>query len=157
MKKEEEIIAYPINMDNIELISPRYEVIDDYPENKYFKVGDILCLETHRNGEVWLHYEYNEAFSAPRTINFQESYFSSYKNIFRKMQWWEQREENDMPKFLKHTLSDSPTTYHKIIKWDMNLLIGYENEKNGCNLRVWSTDYNYQPATEAEYNEYKKS
>ena len=118
-----------------ELMSPRYEQIADYPGND-IEVGEV--------------FEPNE--------HFPEIYLKKYPHLFRKLSWWEHRKPEEMPEYLSHTIQGK-TTYHKIICWDMsnlNYIIGYEDERNGCNLGIWAKEYTYQPATEQDYLNYLK-
>ena len=67
-----------------ELLKPRFEVIADYPNNEFGKVGDILDRD-------WGHYPNGEEFEPEWKI-------SDYPHLFRKLEWWEKRTEDEMPK-----------------------------------------------------------
>lgn len=123
-----------------QLLIPRYEVIAPWP-NGGISVGTIL-IESLPN-----YYRH----STKTGISYRVQNIDQYPHLFQPLQWWEKRNIEEMPEYLSHTLPNEKTTYHKIIRWDMDLLVGYENEKNVCNLRAWKDKYNYQPALESDY------
>lgn len=114
-----------------DLLKRRFKIIADYPSNIH-KIGSIIS---------------NEEVGFIDKIKFYEC--EKHPHLFKELEWYEERKVEDMPNYLKHTLSDGETTYHKIIKWDG--LMAYEDEKQGCNLLLWSKNYNYKPATEEEF------
>jgi hypothetical protein len=119
-----------------ELLSPRFEVIEDYP-NSIYKVGSIINTG------------YDRIFCDPNSIK-----FSDFPHLFRKIQWFENRKEEEMPMFLKHKSLSGKTTYHKVILWDLSnpqfIQWKYSNQDFG-NLGMWSINYNYMPCSEEEY------
>ena len=119
-----------------ELIKPRFEVIADYPKS-IFKIGEII-----ENGNEF-------------------SYYTDYPHLFKKLNWWENRKENEMPSYLKHRLdiTSQNWTYDKIESWDMKILVGWVNEKErtGCSLLAWAPEYGYFPAKKEDYENYKKT
>ena len=113
---------------------PRFKVVQDYPEPKNhpkYDVGDIVGTNTNEDIE----------------------YFRKYPNLFEEMNWWDERKEDEMPMYLKHTVDKQNWTYHKIEKWDMVTLDGFISveDRQVCSLLTWSKEYTYQPATEQEY------
>lgn len=123
-----------------ELLKPRYEVIADYPKNPW-RIGDIL-------------YPFDKKLSIAAGLPEIER----YPHLFKPLQWWERREEKDMPQYVKHTLNGR-TTYHKIERWDMEIMVGYLDSGNRhvCSILSWKPEYTYQPATESEYDNYINS
>ncbi len=99
-----------------ELLRPRYKVIADYPNSPH-KIYEIL--ESINVDGRYLN----------KNIGLWEKDLEKFPAIFKPLEWWEDRKAEDMPEYLKHKLKDSPTTYHKIIKWNMVQMVGYENEK----------------------------
>lgn len=77
-----------------ELLQPRFKVIADYP-NSDWKVGDILC-RINRATENWYHTNYG-AFVGGIHYNT----LIKYPHLFRTLKWHENREVNELPKFLK--------------------------------------------------------
>jgi len=112
-----------------ELLKLRFQIIADFPLNRT-KIGNIF-LE-------------NE-------IDFE---FEKYPHLYKKLNWWEMREKNEMPIFLKHTLSDGNTTYHKVKSWDLSnpkfIEWRYDNEDFGS-FGMWADKFNYMPCSEEEY------
>lgn len=81
-------------MTNDELLRPRYKVIADYPGNKYYPVGKIITI-----------------LDGNRPINdngyrVQRCDFDEFPYLFKKLQWWEERKEEDMPEYLKDEHSE---------------------------------------------------
>lgn len=62
-----------------ELLKPRYKVIADYPNSDYH-TGEILDRD-------W-------GFGFKHKI-------SDYPHLFKRLFWWQEREENDMPEYVK--------------------------------------------------------
>lgn len=83
-----------------ELMKPRFEVIADYPSAK-FKIGYILNANT------------------PHLIAF----YSKYPHLFRRLNWWEHRKLEDLPKKMESIITEeifeiSSWTYdHYLIGW----------------------------------------
>jgi hypothetical protein len=111
-----------------DLLKPRYKVVADYPDS-IFKIGGILI-----QGEKDL----TEA--------------AKYPHLFKKLEWWEEREEKDMPEYLK--CIKTPDQLHfsdEIFKVEWNGVIWAKSERGLC---VVSTNC-YIPVTAAEYLQYK--
>lgn len=104
-----------------ELMKPRFEVIGDYPGN------DISVGEVFESNSDW-----------------PESYLLKYPHLFRKLNWWEHRKEEDMPKKVKTPDYDN---VYEIVKWDMNMMFGFTDEKarEGCDLNLFKPEYGYFP------------
>lgn len=125
-----------------ELLRPRYELIADYPGNT-IEVGRIIVCpkyDNHFSERYWI--ESNDL----------------YPHLFKKLNWWERRQEADMPMYLRSDLDKKNPTFHKIVEWDMKILFGFINkqERKGCSLMAFNPEYGYFPATEQEYLEYQK-
>ena len=133
-----------------DLLTPRFEVIAGYP-NMFMYIGAIL---THDNtAKAWLFYEKDR----PVFCGVQNP--EKYPNIFKKLEWWEYRTEEEMPKYVK---IQNDTEIVKIEKWDMKTMFGIEKIngtlREGCDLLLWKNKpEQYQPATEEEYNSYINS
>lgn len=102
-----------------ELLKPRYKVIAEYPQG-FFKEGEIVytfCdakspyrtwyISTEENGRVWQH-----------------GSCEKYPKVFKKLEWWEERKETDMPEYVKlnpKNKEDYPTVslkeIYKVKKW----------------------------------------
>jgi hypothetical protein len=63
-----------------DLMKPRYKVIALWPNTEY-KIGSILQPD----------------YFIEKTIKFCET----YPHLFRKLEWWEDRDEKDMPLYLR--------------------------------------------------------
>jgi hypothetical protein len=115
-----------------ELLKPRFEVINDYPNNNY-KLNQVI--ETEEN---WL-----EGHSS--------SYFEEYPHLFKKLNWWESRKLEDMPKKLKSLCNDDfdieKEEVFNILEWNMKTLDGIINheKRQVCSLTSWNPEYGYIP------------
>lgn len=124
-----------------ELINPRYELIADFPGNK-LHVGDVIHCPVRFTfdfgKELWIKSHDN------------------YPHLFKKLNWWEKRQESDMPMYLRSDLDKKHPTFHKILKWEMKELWGVIDpiERSVCSLMAFNPEYGYFPATEQEYNSY---
>jgi hypothetical protein len=127
-----------------ELLKPRFEVIELYP-NTRLKVGEILTPINDKQ----IHFD---SF----TNNLSDLIVSpeKYPHLFRKLNWWEKRKKEDMPKRLK-SLADKDSEdfdiekqeIYEILDWDMNGMMGYLNieKRQVCDLELWSPEYSYIP------------
>jgi len=139
-----------------ELLNTRYIIIADYPNSPY-KIGDILHKYT------WVETATSFYTTDPEcliqgTIGTSEI-IESYPSIFRKMEWWEGRAPEDMPKYLKviETGEIEKTTRYFI---DTKIPAYYTGilEKKGI-FKGEETPFNLKatlPATEEEIYDYQK-
>lgn len=120
------------------LLAPRFEVIADYPDQILEKNQVVRGLVNYVTGTV--------------KVNLTE-----YPHLFRPLNWWEKRTEDEMPKYLKIGLGiELPTIkfdYYEVHKWHMNKLFAQVdlNRMSGCDLTAWKPEYTYQPCSETEY------
>lgn len=112
----------------IDLMKPRYKVIADYPAN-YYGVGEIYTDCSAYTTEL----------------------FEKYPHLFKKLEWWEEREESEMPEYVKEIGGES-----HVVKVANHYVVGmFEGDLDG---QYWEAPYNeYVPATEAEYQNYLKT
>lgn len=121
-----------------ELLKPRFEVIADYPycpvkvNEQLEKVTETLFIvsKTGENANVW-----------------HLSEIEKMPHIFRKMNWWEKRNIEDMPKRLICKAIPNDTEIMEIQEWDMEILVGWLNkkERSCCSLRSFNPEYGYFP------------
>lgn len=119
-----------------QLMQPRYEIIADAPLLKN-KVGEIITSD-HLSGRITL----NFLFAGVADIS-----PDSYPHIFKKLNWWEHRKEEEMPKKLICKAIPNDTEIMEIVKWEMDILFGFTDLKNrkGCGLRSFNPEYGYFP------------
>ena len=115
-----------------DLLKPRYEVIADYPNNEFGPIGTILDRD-------WGEYPEGETNPAKWKI-------SDFPHLFRKMNWWENRTAEEMPKRVK-SMADEKGDVFEIEEWDMKLLIGWidKKERTCCSLLSWKPEFGYVP------------
>ena len=116
-----------------ELLKPRWKIIADFPGSHRtgLNIGDVVQSNNIDAPEVH--------FLADYYVN-----LNNYPAIFKKLEWWEERKEEDMPKFLRFkknneifkffiTLHNIQTIYHE----------RYPNQLFHLS--------DFEPATEEEY------
>ena len=122
-----------------QLLLPRFEVIADYP-NSIYNIGDVLELKEITNSKI---FHNNENFLVGNFFNQEE--LEKYPHLFKKLQWYEKRKEEEMPK--KVIFNENPLEEYLIEKWDMIHLFGYIDikQRSGCDLTIFNTGYGYLP------------
>jgi len=122
-----------------ELIQPRFEVIETYPKSK-FKKGDILERIPNATND-W----YNADKSLINADILLEE-IEQYPHLFRKLNWWEKRTADQMPKKVMSILDDKGDTF-EIQEWDMEILVGWidKKERSCCSLLTFKPEYGYVP------------
>lgn len=78
-----------------QLMQDRVQVIAGYP-NSPFKVGDILWQIPDTDN--WYGYY---GCNVLQTALIRGEIVDQYPHIFKKLDWWEERDINDMPKYVK--------------------------------------------------------
>lgn len=127
-------------MKSEELLSPRFEVIAEYPNSNY-KKGDILIRIKHATNEI---YEIDED-SPVGGLDIDE--IVKYPHLFKKLNWWEYRKAEDMPKKLTCKAIPGDDSITEIVEWDMKQLIGWINkeERTVAGLLSFNPEYGYFP------------
>jgi hypothetical protein len=122
-----------------ELMKLRWKVIADFPSNEWFEIGDIIIANSGENG-----------YKTPTDDedNWLALMPDRYPAIFKKLEWWECRKEEDLPEYVKskkytYKVIDYIKLKNKLItvsiRADKILFLGYENL------------INLQPSTKEEY------
>ncbi len=134
-----------MNKDNIqELLKPRYKVIADYPEieRHNIRIGDVITIS-----ESAMYADKTQDGTPVVAIDHE-----IFPAVFRRLEWWEDRDVKDMPQYLKSNLDDKG--------WAGNFVVEKVNEFHGDNNEYVAIDRDetlqyctswYLPATEAEY------
>lgn len=118
-----------------DLLKPRWKVLGRYPDSP-FQIGII---------------GYGKTFNTAGNAKF---HFEDYPLIFRKLEWWEEREEKDMPQYVKWNYI--PNVDDKVMEGCVEKVTRYVQNGYGVvigNDTVIATKY-YLPATETEYQQY---
>jgi hypothetical protein len=130
------------------LVTLRFEVIADYPKSK-FEVGSILSRVKNATND-W----YDLGDSNPDLGIIQKQELIQYPHLFRPLNWWENRSEEEMPMFINYS---SINKYYKVDQW----IFPDKNEGFGTFAVVGSTkilidhpiypDHNILPCSEEDY------
>jgi hypothetical protein len=127
-----------------ELLTPRFKVIAGYPDSKT-AVGEIFTLKFRpNNGNV-----YGIEILGTAGI-WDQAYFERYPHLFKKLEWWEERELEQMPLHVKDAFIPSASEYHKVYKvvfdFETNTII-----LDHCRFTLLPMLHRVLPATEQEY------
>ena len=135
-----------------ELLKSRVKVIAPYPNSPY-KVGEILTEFFFDNGNSYFSVNKDEKTFPDRVINSRT--INECPNIFRKMEWWEDRKIEDMPEYLKEECTG------EVIKTEWRWNERLEIEGRNIESKEWyETDIatlDSLPATIEEYEQYLKT
>lgn len=115
-------------MEPEELLRPRYKVIADYP-NSIYKIGEIVQ-------------QFGQDF-------FNTAFFEKYPLIFRKLEWWEEIEEKDMPEYVKWNYDNIPEygSVEKVMGAELTWTMGIKVNSQVNHVKA---EY-FLPATKEEY------
>lgn len=120
-------------MTNKELLKPRWKVIADYPKS-VFNVGDIIINNSSQDEYEYISWEdYGKDTYCP----------NEYPAIFKKLEWWEERELEDLPEYIKSKAGKYISRVESYWIEDKRAVIC------GDYQAVW-LQY-FEPATEEEY------
>lgn len=131
-----------------ELLTPRFEVMETYPNSK-FKKGDLLERIPNATND-W--YNHNKSL-IDAEILLED--IEVYPHLFRKLNWWEKRTKEQMPSKLVSLSRKDDEDFDlekeevfNIIDWDMRALNGIIENKtipSVCSLLSWNPEYGYIP------------
>jgi hypothetical protein len=124
-----------------ELLKPRFEVIESYPyceKHKVF-VGGIISFD-------YLDDAHNQYYNDNGKRRTYDEYYNGFPHLFKKLNWWEHRKIEDMPKKVM-SLADDKKSIYEIEEWDMEILVGWIDKKNRscCSLMSFNPEYGYIP------------
>jgi hypothetical protein len=140
-----------------ELLIPRYKVIADYP-NIQFKIGDIVkkyFFDISQKGA----YTYLTNVKSPlQGSSLKREYIETMPHLFKKLEWWEERDENDMPNFIKNKEDGHIAKIEEQSKnTSSEVYIEGFDHRNKRSFYGWVSLFNSNPATEEQYKEYLRT
>lgn len=121
-----------------ELMTPRFQVIAEYPLCIFAK-GKILVRIKGATNDIF--HTNEKALVGGLDLKVLEE----FPHLFRKMQWWEGRKAEEMPKKIK-SLGIYEDVY-EIEEWDMENFIGWisKEERQVTSLLTWKPEPRYIP------------
>ena len=124
-------------MSNEDLMIPRYKVIANYPSMKAegFEIGSIITCRKYDNDfsqNLWC--EMNDKYPA----------------IFNPIEWWEDREVKDMPRFIKPKKWGDTTCRVHDYNFDTNRIY-VEYPQGICAFTLSSYCSTHIPSSEDEF------
>ena len=120
-----------------DLLKPRYKVIRNYPGSPY-KIGDIKECAEEEHGDV--------------------NFYKQYPDVFSRIEWWEDRNTEDLPEYIKLSMDYHSNLNSKIFRkgriykvefWDVNVPYVSKKQYINCNWLL--------PTTKEEYEQYQQS
>jgi len=148
----------PTSLSVEELLKPRYKVIADYPWSIYAGNG-ILNSDGESFHITTIKYfdEFGELVKSANWVD--EKTVMLYPALFRKLNWWEDRDIKDLPAYVKRGDKVFNVKWHPVLKARNEGVYCYNLQK-----RVFpQTDEAYEPyinvrsctpSTLEEYNQY---
>jgi hypothetical protein len=152
-----------------ELLKPRYKVIAPYPDMP-FSVGQVLLLQKHKEGWEYTWAEH-DGFHSMTDLEMSE-----FPHLFKEMEWWEEREEKDMPEYVKINADECSFIRGTVLKVDgvgrypdrikplgnegdlyVTLTIPEDTETHDAGEQVTMNVKNVLPATLSEYEQLNKA
>jgi len=114
-----------------ELLNPRFEVIAEYPRCE-FKKGDIIERPN-----------FNLDFVATAWIEYKEK----FPHLFKKLNWWEHRSVEDMPKKLVSNMPHNTGEIKFVESWHLDkLLVVFNTQKREYSCFMdWDSEKCYLP------------
>lgn len=130
-----------------ELLKERYKMIADYPGSPCY-VGDILTFEGSKIVEMFVNGQNADAdfIIAAEIIK--------YPHLFRKMEWWEERKESEMPLFLKDIGDGEIFKVREWLRNDEAVIHLNDNKKQNHTGFHQASAHHFLPSDESEYNQY---
>lgn len=130
-----------------ELLKPRWKVIADYPKST-FNIEDILINNSEQDEREYISWEHDG----------KDVYYpDDYPTIFKRLNWWEERDIEDLPKYIKKI--DTEAVYK--VLWNRYKYppkcVGIWFNREGIDVCFDGQDQDfsllniYKPATEQEY------
>jgi hypothetical protein len=125
-------------MDKRKLLEYRFKVIADYPHSKW-AVGQTVVLSTTKFGEPVYEWAEHDGMHSEGVL-----FFTEYPQIFRPMEWHEERTIEDLPDYVKY----QKNIYKAYWKCEVSVRCE-KHPSDGIGLDAdWGSCL---PATEAEY------
>lgn len=147
-----------------ELLKPRYKVIADWPARQ-FMAGAILHLdEPIPDGRIRVWIEHEKQKERYLWNPEENNHFDDYPHLFQKLEWWQERKPEEMPRYLKDKSGNKVYSVYKHFSctYPQAIRTGESDffDDPNCWLREHDYAQNYSfylPATLEEYNQYQSS
>jgi len=132
-----------------QLLLPRILVKLNYPDSD-FQIGQILNMIIFEDNEIGYLFPHHK-------LRWKLNFFNKFPLIFHQLKWYEKRELNELPKYLKFN-----NQHYEVKEWKSSLLNdgNYPVFKNPLNLEVsilvnWDFWGKYAiPVTEESYKSF---
>lgn len=138
-----------------ELLKPRYMVTAPYPDNADFPVGSIIQgfkPWPNENGSYW-QYTVKDCKGKREWLS---DFFDLYPHLFKKLKWWDNRNYDEMPEYVKCGAVVRKVFMHFAF-WNGSTWI-HDNSRQSFVSENETFHYNsYIPATEEQYLKYINS
>jgi hypothetical protein len=159
-----------------ELLKPRYKVMADWPgRSDDFKIGAIITLNKILDDELISKLlipsrdklKETPLYNAPCWIAENEmsikgkGFFQLYPNLFKKLEWWEERKPQEMPEYVGYSrwigidgdMSEFNGEYDEIVRVKTHNLKAFDGSKFLDESNQIISYLVWWPATKEEYME----
>lgn len=132
-----------------QLLIPRYKLYEKYP-GQTEPTGTIFT----KGFKGFFHPDKPSINNKSIVYSAHEKWLKEYSNLFKKLEWWEERKKKDLPQYLRYTDKASPAHgIHKVMSWqEYNLGIVRLQHYGKVSFKMSTI----KPAKQEEYNNFKK-
>lgn len=138
---------------NYDLMIPRWRVIAGFPRSKY-KVGKIYYGLTFPGDTI--------TYISPN--KYQRGTFDipgEFPHLFQELNWWEERDISEMPKFIKFQRKRTFSVYevcspHEGFPAFGRNYVNFFDDEGNITMEEMKYLRNFSPATEEEFLEFQK-
>jgi hypothetical protein len=143
---------YPHGLSVEELLKPRYKVIAKWPSMRDFSLNQIVVLNEPFSPQ-YMKYVVEDCSGKREYIT---KYFDDYPHLFEKLNWYEEIEFRDLPKYIKWI---DPSDKMHVEYFEVENWASSPNKNGICRCYVKDGTLfigDCLPATEEEYLEHQK-
>lgn len=129
-----------------ELLRPRFKVIAKWPSMRDFELNQIITL----NEDFSPQYKMWSIEDCQGKRTYITKFFEDYPHLFERLDWWHERSDEQMPKYLRFIANKSKVVeLVKLYNRDMVDIRHHDGKIIDClDMEL------FLPATEEEYNAY---
>lgn len=124
-----------------ELMYPRWELIANFPFC-ILRLGEVVTELPSSN-----EYERIFTYGDKRRFYKLDHCPEDYPHLYKKLEWWDRRPEEDMPKKVICKAIPGDQEVIEVLRWDMNMLFGFVNAetRTGVDLTCFVPEHGYFP------------
>jgi len=134
------------------LLNPRFKVIAEYP-NTIFKKDDILERIKYKDTDINI----SELLTNSKRCGINKlsglhfSDLEKYPHLFKKLNWWDERKQDELPTYLKSETQVVKPEW-ELIEWQ-----GRQYWRANTNEKLFGSHYKLESFTPSTKEEYEQS